>query len=59
MFLKLKGNELKIEAPKKLKLRRAKSSLTLGSLADFLLFLVVMSSAEKLVKHGASLHLKA
>ena len=40
MFLKLNGNELKIDAPKKLKLRRAKSGLTLGSLAVFPLFLV-------------------
>ena len=40
MFLKLKGNELKIEAPKKYKLRRPKSSLTLGNFVVFPLFLV-------------------
>ena len=38
MFLKPKGNELKIEAPKKEKLRRAKSSLAFGSFAVFPLF---------------------
>lgn len=41
MFLKLKGNEFKIEAPKKQKLRRTKSSLTLGRFAVFPLFLAV------------------
>ena len=42
MSLKLNGSELKREAPKKFKkkLRRAKSSFTLGSFAAFLLFLV-------------------
>ena len=38
MFLKPKGNELKIEAPKKEKLRRAKSSLAFGSFNVFPLF---------------------
>lgn len=39
MFLKLKGNELKIETRKKYKLRRAKSILTFGSVPLFLVFL--------------------
>ena len=40
MFLKFKGNELNIKTPKKLKLWSAKSSLTVGSVAVFPLFIV-------------------
>ena len=42
MFLELNGNELLIiEAPKKHKLRIEKSSLTVGSFADFSSLLVL------------------
>ena len=43
MFLKPKGNELKIEVPQKQKLRRAKSSLAFGRFAVFPLFPVFIA----------------